>query len=165
MNTTELEQALNQLRSRGEIKRFGAWLDSSPEDFAQLRQLLIARGEEVDGLRKGKQLIKRWLSRAQHAQVRLNPIHIDEAFQCAYCGRSVSAGGEMIRDHCPHCLSSMHVDNVPGDRAANCGGQLLAIDLDYKSQQWWIHYRCQACDHLHRVRAHPDDDLEGFRRS
>ncbi|MGC6510501.1 MAG: RNHCP domain-containing protein [Myxococcota bacterium] len=165
MNTSELEQALNQLRSRGEIKRFGALLDAQPKQLALLRQMLIDRGDDVQDLDKGKQLIRRWLSRSQLAQQRLNPIHIDESFQCAYCHRLVSAGGEMIRDHCPYCLSSMHVDKVPGDRAANCGGQLLAVNLEFRAQQWWIHYCCQTCGHLHRVRAHPDDHLEAFSRS
>ena len=29
--------------------------------------------------------------------------------------------GTQHRNHCPNCLTSLHLDNEPGDRAANCG--------------------------------------------
>ena len=164
MNTTELEHTLNQLRSRGEIKRFGVWLDLNPKQRDALRSMLEEKGEELPEHLKGKQLIKRWLKRDQIAQRRSNPIHIDEGFRCSYCHCTVLAGGAMIRDHCPYCLSSQHLDIVPGDRAANCGGQLVPVDLEYRTQQWWIHYKCQLCAHTHRVRAHPDDQIESFSR-
>ena len=164
MNTSELEQALNQLRSRGEIKRFGLWLDTQPDVCHLLCRMLEQRGVTLEPDLRGKQLVKRWLNRDQAAQRRSNPIHRDEAFLCAYCEAEVSAGGEMIRDHCPFCLSSQHLDIVPGDRAANCGGQLVPINLDYRNQQWWVYYECALCSHTHRVRAHPDDQIERFSR-
>ena len=35
----------------------------------------------------------------------------------------VSAGaGSDHRNHCPNCLHSLHLDNEPGDREADCGG-------------------------------------------
>ena len=47
-----------------------------------------------------------------------------DSFTCRVCGRPVvSAGaGSGHRNHCPNCLSSLHVDDEPGDRAADCGG-------------------------------------------
>lgn len=47
-----------------------------------------------------------------------------EVFTCRVCGRKVVPGGAGSdhRNHCPNCLSSLHVDNEPGDRAADCGG-------------------------------------------
>ena len=30
--------------------------------------------------------------------------------------------GSDHRNHCPNCLSSLHVDEEPGDRASDCGG-------------------------------------------
>lgn len=39
------------------------------------------------------------------------------------CGRPVvpAGAGSDHRNHCPNCLSSLHVDDEPGDRAADCG--------------------------------------------
>ena len=47
-----------------------------------------------------------------------------DSFTCKVCGRLVvSAGaGSDHRNHCPNCLSSLHLDNEPGDREADCGG-------------------------------------------
>ena len=30
--------------------------------------------------------------------------------------------GTQHRNHCPNCLSSLHLDIEPGDREADCGG-------------------------------------------
>mgnify|MGYP002707339772 FL=1 len=48
----------------------------------------------------------------------------NEAFVCKVCGRTVvpQGAGSEHRNHCPNCLSSLHVDIEPGDRAADCGG-------------------------------------------
>lgn len=48
----------------------------------------------------------------------------NDSFTCKVCGRPVvSVGaGSGHRNHCPNCLSSLHVDIEPGDRAADCGG-------------------------------------------
>ena len=47
-----------------------------------------------------------------------------ESFTCKQCGRLVVSGGAGSghRNHCPNCLSSLHLDVEPGDRAADCGG-------------------------------------------
>ena len=35
--------------------------------------------------------------------------------------------GTQHRNHCPNCLTSLHLDNEPGDRAADCGGQMEPV--------------------------------------
>ena len=47
-----------------------------------------------------------------------------DTFTCKVCGRPVSpdTAGSAHRNHCPNCLTSLHVDEEPGDRAADCGG-------------------------------------------
>lgn len=47
-----------------------------------------------------------------------------EGFPCKVCGRPVTpaGAGSDHRNHCPNCLSSLHVDVEPGDRASDCGG-------------------------------------------
>ena len=55
----------------------------------------------------------------------------DDSFTCRVCGRPVVLAGAGIdhRNHCPNCLSSLHVDDEPGDRAADCGGIMDAIGV------------------------------------
>ena len=49
-----------------------------------------------------------------------------DSFTCRVCGRLVvpEAAGSAHRNHCPNCLSSLHVDEELGDRASDCGGKL-----------------------------------------
>ncbi len=46
-----------------------------------------------------------------------------DSFTCRVCGRLCPPqnAGSDHRNHCPNCLSSLHVDSEPGDRAADCG--------------------------------------------
>lgn len=45
-------------------------------------------------------------------------------FTCKNCGWLVmpEGAGSDHRNHCPNCLSSLHVDIEPGDRRSDCGG-------------------------------------------
>lgn len=156
MDRTELLQRLDRIRSRGQVKALGAAAETDPGLDAALRALATERGVDVEGLR-GKALVRRVLDRSEAAQVRTNPIHRDEAFTCAWCGAAVLPGGAMVRDHCPHCLRSLHVDRVPGDRAADCSGVLQPVGFERAGDVVTIRYRCARCGHEHRVRAHPDD--------
>ena len=54
-----------------------------------------------------------------------------EVFTCRVCGRTVvpAGAGSDHRNHCPNCLTSLHVDNEPGDRQSECGGIMDAIAL------------------------------------
>lgn len=49
----------------------------------------------------------------------------DDTFTCKHCGRVVVpiGAGTQHRNHCPNCLVSLHLDDEPGDRTADCGGQ------------------------------------------
>lgn len=84
-----------------------------------------------------------------------------DTFVCAFCGKSVSyeGAGSKHRNHCPHCLSSVHLDNVPGDRSANCGGIMDAIGVWVrKDGEWAIIHRCRSCGHLSSNRIAADDN-------
>ena len=52
-----------------------------------------------------------------------------DRFTCKVCGRLVTpeGAGTSHRNHCPNCLSSLHVDEEPGDRASDCGGVMEPI--------------------------------------
>ncbi len=50
------------------------------------------------------------------------------------------------RNHCPHCLYSLHVDELPGDRKSGCGGLMRPIGIVYNSKKGYqIVHRCETC--------------------
>ena len=55
----------------------------------------------------------------------------NESFICKVCGRPVVAvgAGSNHRNHCPNCLSSLHLDIEPGDREADCGNIMEPIGV------------------------------------
>ena len=145
------------LRSRGEIKRFAMELSHDSVQLALYRTLMIENGHSLDmPVKKGLRLL---LQRENESRRRTNPIHVDVAFDCIHCGRSVPVGGRMVRDHCPYCLSGRHVDIHPGDRAATCRAVLRPNSFEVRTDLVWIHYKCSECDHRFRVRSHPDDNI------
>lgn len=162
---------LLDLRTRGDVKRGGAWLD---EEGRELRAALVAAAraagadvpDDWEAL-PGKRLLRACLDRAGDAQVRQNPIARDEAFVCASCGLDVPPGGRRPRDHCPACLHSRHVDVVPGDRAAGCGGLLVPVGLERTTKGWVIVYTCARCGIRRRNRVlddvEPPDDPAAVR--
>lgn len=70
----------------------------------------------------------------------------NEAFQCMVCGTEVSPLKTGCRNHCPHCLHSVHLDKTPGDRAAECGGLMVPIAIVIHSKKGYqIVHRCTHC--------------------
>ncbi len=85
----------------------------------------------------------------------------DEPFTCRVCGRLVTpaGAGSDHRNHCPHCLCSMHLDITPGDRAADCGGTMEPIAVWVRGRgEWAIIHRCRICGALSSNRIAADDD-------
>ena len=83
----------------------------------------------------------------------------DEEFICENCGEKVSKLGYTSRDHCPHCLYSKHVDNMPGDREAECRGLLKPIQVELDSKKGYvIIYKCEKCGAIRKNKAADDDD-------
>ena len=83
----------------------------------------------------------------------------NEMFVCTHCGQVVLplANGS-CRNHCPHCLWSKHLDNVPGDRAAHCGGMMEPVAVEHDARRgWMIAHRCTRCSTVHRNKAALDD--------
>ena len=159
MTREELQQALQSLKTRGEIKRFAQMIQKD----AQIRDAfdeMMNKTSRVDTNTPVKKQIRMYLDRSSTAQIRTNPIFIDESFVCAHCQKDVPIGDVMIRDHCPFCLWGRHLDNIPGDRAADCGGLMRPLSFSVGGGIRWIHYECTQCRHQFRVRAHPDDAME-----
>lgn len=92
-------------------------------------------------------------------------------FSCVVCSLEVlplTRGS--LRNHCPRCLCSLHLDVNPGDRAQRCGGVQQPIGAELTGQKGWvITYRCDRCGAERRNRAALDDprqpdDLEVLAR-
>jgi predicted RNA-binding Zn-ribbon protein involved in translation (DUF1610 family) len=172
----EREQARALLASahcRGDFKRLGAQLDA--EGTAELRRALVlegrARGAELPDEAAdwpGKRLLRLALAREAASRVVGTPTRLDEPFRCVHCGYEVPAHGRTARNHCPRCLRSLHVDVVPGDRAADCGGILEPVGLMLRAGEAVIQFRCRRCGAERVNRALRDgevpDDAEMLRR-
>lgn len=91
-----------------------------------------------------------------------NFIVVNEPFVCENCGflNNPLSGG--CRNHCVKCLYSKHVDlEVPGDRASECGGLMVPVDLDKSGKKGFVLiHRCLKCDKEMRNRVADDDDFE-----
>ncbi len=84
-----------------------------------------------------------------------------DSFTCRVCGFTVTPedAGTSHRNHCPKCLSSVHLDNEPGDRASDCGGVMDAISVWVKKNgEWALIHRCRDCGTLSSNRIAADDN-------
>lgn len=164
MSRQRARELLDQVRTRADAKRLGRWLDTKGD--GALRVAIIEEGRSRGAVLPdtaldwpGKRLLRRALARDRAAQVRTNPIAVDETFVCANCARQVPIGGRTARNHCPWCLHSLHVDVVPGDRAEECGGVLAPIKAELAHGCWTLTHRCTTCGAIRRVRALEDADV------
>lgn len=73
----------------------------------------------------------------------------NSAFICERCHHNVLAlTNGSFRNHCPVCLWSKHVDNLPGDRASQCRGKMKPIAvIRHKKKGWQLVHHCQKCGH------------------
>jgi hypothetical protein len=87
-------------------------------------------------------------------------------FLCEHCGREVKPlSNGSYRNHCPFCLYSKHVDNLPGDRASECGGLMEPVGVIYKSNKkgFQLKHRCLRCGHEgYNIVAAEDEQSDDF---
>ncbi|MFF7243238.1 RNHCP domain-containing protein [Embleya sp. NPDC008237] len=85
-----------------------------------------------------------------------------DAFRCVGCRLDVPllAPGTAHRNHCPHCLTSLHLDRrVPGDRAADCRGRMTVLSMSVRADgEWQLIHQCQSCGALGANRIAGDDN-------
>ena len=132
------------------------------ESYRKLREESRLSGSKADFLRE-KQRRQKELSKTlrqwKKADYRHEPCM--ESFTCKVCGALVTPedAGSRHRNHCPRCLSSVHVDNRPGDRASLCGGTMDPIGVWVrKDGEWALIHRCRACGALSSNRIAADDN-------
>lgn len=83
-----------------------------------------------------------------------------EDFTCAVCGQEVKGNG--YTNHCPNCLSSLHVDINPGDRACTCKGVMLAVELEHKNGKDFILHRCEKCGFERKNQTASNDNFNAI---
>ncbi|WP_259670145.1 RNHCP domain-containing protein [Streptomyces sp. ID38640] len=83
-------------------------------------------------------------------------------FTCGYCGKAVAAlVNGSYRNHCPHCLHSLHVDISPGDRANDCRALMRPVGVEHHSAKgYMIVHQCTGCGTRGRNRM-ADDPYQG----
>lgn len=85
----------------------------------------------------------------------------NDGFTCRVCGWVVSSAwaGCAHRNHCPNCLCSVHLDDEPGDRAADCSGVMEPIAVWVRrGGEWAIIHRCRHGGVLRSNRTAADDN-------
>lgn len=83
-----------------------------------------------------------------------------EDFTCAVCGAAVSGNG--FTNHCPKCLSCLHVDIMPGDRACPCHGIMDAIGFEIRNGKEYILHRCRKCGFERKNRVALNDSRQAI---
>lgn len=85
----------------------------------------------------------------------------DSGFTCGHCGREVPPLVYSSRNHCPFCLWSRHVDELPGDRACTCGGLMKPYAVSVHPRKGFlITHKCTSCGEEKNNRSQQDDDTE-----
>ncbi|MFN2195220.1 MAG: RNHCP domain-containing protein [Anaerolineales bacterium] len=87
-------------------------------------------------------------------------------FICEHCGTRVEpVTSGSYRNHCPICLYSKHVDELPGDRLNDCGGLMAPVGVTFHTKKGYqIRHRCLKCGKISVNKAalegRQPDDLE-----
>ena len=89
-----------------------------------------------------------------------NFIRNKEDFVCENCGMFVRSTG--YTNHCPNCLWSKHVDNVPGDRRAECRGMMEPIRIEYDGRNYKIVHKCTKCKITKKNISAPNDNITKY---
>ena len=90
---------------------------------------------------------------------------INESFVCQFCGHLNPEAPKTCRNHCQKCLSSLHVDINPGDRAQNCHGRLIPMQIEVRGGEMQsIIFQCEKCGIIRRNKISEDDDREALWR-
>ena len=96
---------------------------------------------------------------------RKNFIARDESFKCQHCDRDVEPLGRGCRNHCPHCLHSLHVDkDIPGDRLSPCKALMKPLHLESGSRKGYLGFdllhECTRCGKKIKNLLAEDDQWE-----
>lgn len=158
---TEPGCAVKAAIARGELsqKRWESYLNLKREArFSDDKE-----GALLEKRKRNKEIAKyqKQLQKTDSRQTDYRHSPCAESFTCAVCRSPVApeGAGTQHRNHCPKCLSSVHVDNEPGDRASLCKGVMEPIGVWVrKNGEWAIIHRCRICGALSSNRIAADDN-------
>lgn len=91
---------------------------------------------------------------------RQNFIRNVEDFTCGHCGARVLGTG--YTNHCPKCLWSKHVDNLPGDRANGCCGLMQPVNVEITPEGYDLIHHCERCGVTKRNKVADNDNREAL---
>jgi len=132
-----------------------------PKAIGLLTELAKMAGIEDIHAQPIKLILRRAGRREADARERINPIVRNNPFVCAHCAFPVPPLERGERNHCPRCLHSRHVDaTVPGDRRSDCGGLMVAENLEVQGGVHRVTHRCLSCGFRRRNRLFPDRNPE-----
>lgn len=79
----------------------------------------------------------------------------NDDFVCGHCHHKVlPADKGILRNHCPRCLYSKHVDIFPGDRAEPCNGLMKPIEVRIGGKDGYILiHQCLKCGQVTKNRT------------
>ena len=82
-------------------------------------------------------------------------------FVCLNCKKNIQAIKKgTIRNHCPFCLYSLHVDIDIGDRLNNCQALMQPVSITSHSKKGWqIIHHCTKCGFERKNILADDDDI------
>lgn len=85
-----------------------------------------------------------------------------ESFACLNCKAEIEAKPGIERNHCPHCLYSLHVDlEIPGDRESACKRLMTPVTVSLgKRSSYIITHECSACGKIIPNKAAMDDNTD-----
>ena len=91
----------------------------------------------------------------------------NSGFDCINCGAPVAPVKKgTIRNHCPLCLHSLHVDVNIGDRQSLCSGLMAPGGMEQHSQKGWqILHVCVKCGFKRKNMLADDDCIEAVVRA
>lgn len=89
---------------------------------------------------------------------RKNFIKNKEDFACENCGHKVVGSG--YTNHCPKCLYSKHVDDVPGDRMNPCDGLMAPTGVEHEQGEYVLVHKCLKCGALKRNKTSEQDNFD-----
>lgn len=89
-------------------------------------------------------------------------IVINEEFECQNCGKQNEKLPGSCRNHCRHCLYSLHLDqDAPGDRLSSCQSLMRPVTVYQDGKKgWMIKHKCLKCSKIIPNKSAPDDNFD-----
>ncbi len=73
----------------------------------------------------------------------------NQGFICINCGIEIKPlSNGSVRNHCPACLHSIHLDIQPGDRMNDCKGMMKPIGIKIGKKGMQIIHECMVCGQI-----------------